>query len=122
MRAGLENHATTQALDNGRRSWPTNPFDVVKVEGFAGVNVEPWDLSDGQWSYITQNSGYNEFRNMEEVEGMDTIVAETTQYINGSTPTKIEVTTKLMILEKLVVVNFITKKKQSSILLKISSN
>ena len=38
------------------------------MEGFAGVNVEPWDLSDGQWSYITQNSGYNEFRNMEEVE------------------------------------------------------
>ena len=68
MKAGLENYATTQAVDNGRRSWPENPFDVVKVEGFAGVNVEPWDLNDGEWSYITQNSDFNEFRNMQEVE------------------------------------------------------
>ena len=60
MKAGLENYATTQAVDNGRRSWPENPFDVVKVEGFAGVNVEPWDLNDGEWSYITQNSDFNE--------------------------------------------------------------
>ena len=29
VRAGLENYAVEQLLDNGRKSWPTHPFDAL---------------------------------------------------------------------------------------------
>ena len=32
IKAGLETYATEQLLDNGRRSWPTNPWDALDTK------------------------------------------------------------------------------------------
>ncbi len=32
IRAGLETYATEQLMDNGRRSWPTNPWDALETK------------------------------------------------------------------------------------------
>ena len=44
IRAGLENAAATSAMDNGRRRWSRNPFDNVKVEGYVGEQLDPWQI------------------------------------------------------------------------------
>ena len=38
-------------MENGRRSWPTDPFDGAKVDGYRG-DTNPYDLNDGEWSYV----------------------------------------------------------------------
>ena len=68
IRAGLENHATTTSMENGRRSWPTDPFEVVKIDGHRG-DTNPYDLNDGEWSYVRDYQNYNESRNMDEAAG-----------------------------------------------------
>lgn len=68
IRAGLENAATTSAMENGRRSWPTDPFDVAKVDGHRG-DTDPFDLNDGEWSYVRDYQNWDEGRNMEVAEG-----------------------------------------------------
>lgn len=68
IKAGLENHATTSAMENGRRSWPTDPFQTVKVDGFRG-DTDPFDLGDGEWSYRRDYQDWNQGRNMEVASG-----------------------------------------------------
>ena len=52
--AGLEVYATEQMLDNGRRSWPDNPWDGLdtKPAGYDPTDVDDAD-SDGEWTYNT---------------------------------------------------------------------
>jgi prepilin-type N-terminal cleavage/methylation domain-containing protein len=51
--AGLEVYATEQLLDNGRRSWPDNPWDGLdrKPNGYT-TDVTDADV-DGEWTYNT---------------------------------------------------------------------
>ena len=52
--AGLETYATEQLMDNGRRSWPTNPWDALdtKPSGYDVSDTDDAD-TDGEWTYNT---------------------------------------------------------------------
>ena len=54
IRAGLETYATEQLMDNGRRSWPTNPWDALETKpaGYDANDNDDAD-SDGEWTYNT---------------------------------------------------------------------
>lgn len=54
IRAGLETYATEELISAGRRSWPSNPFDALRVKpdkysAGAGVNAD----EDSEWSFNT---------------------------------------------------------------------
>ena len=53
IEAGLEVYATEQMLDNGHRSWPTNPWDGLdtKPNGYT-EDTDDAD-TDGEWTYNT---------------------------------------------------------------------
>jgi prepilin-type N-terminal cleavage/methylation domain-containing protein len=53
---GLENYAIEQLMLNGRRSWPTNPFDALETppNGYDPDYVDDeTEVVDGIWVYIT---------------------------------------------------------------------
>ena len=54
VKAGLDNYAVEQLLENGRRSWPTHPFDGLDQvpTGYDSTDVDNAD-SDGEWTYNT---------------------------------------------------------------------
>ena len=54
VKAGLENYAVEQLLDNGRKSWPTHPFEALDQEpvGYDSTDVDNAD-TDGEWTYNT---------------------------------------------------------------------
>ena len=56
IRAGLETWATEKLMDNGRRSWPTNPWDGLdtKPAGWADDNENSGD--DGEWRFNRSTS------------------------------------------------------------------
>ena len=56
IKAGLETYATEQLLDNGRRSWPTNPWDALDTKP-AGYTTDATDADvDGEWTYNTTSN------------------------------------------------------------------
>ena len=63
IKAGLENYATEQLMDNGRRSWPTNPWDALdtKPNGYT-TDVTDADV-DGEWTYNTTSKKITHQRN-----------------------------------------------------------
>mgnify|MGYP003639851869 FL=1 len=51
--AGLEVFATEQLMDNGRRSWPDNPFDGLDTKP-NGHTTDATDANvDGEWTFNT---------------------------------------------------------------------
>ena len=54
IRAGLETYAVEQLMENGRRSWPDNPWDGLDTKpiGYDPTDVDDAD-SDGEWTYNT---------------------------------------------------------------------
>ena len=51
--AGLETYATEQLMDNGRRSWPDNPFEGLETKP-AGYTTDATDADvDGEWTFNT---------------------------------------------------------------------
>ena len=52
IKAGLETYAVEQLMDNGRRSWPTNPWDALETKP-AGYDANDSDDADtdGEWTY-----------------------------------------------------------------------
>ena len=54
--AGLETYATEQLMDNGRRSWPDNPFDGLDTKP-AGFTTDATNANvDGEWTFNTTSS------------------------------------------------------------------
>ena len=51
---GLEMFATEKLIDNGRRSWPTNPFDALatKPNGYNDADTDDAD-TDNEWTFNT---------------------------------------------------------------------
>ena len=68
IRAGLEQHATEKLMENGRRSWPTNPWDALQTHpaGYSSADADP--TGDGEWRYKTST------RNIVHMRGNGTIV------------------------------------------------
>jgi len=63
IRAGLETYAVEQLMDNGRRSWPTNPWDALdtKPNGYT-TDTDDAD-TDGEWTYNTTSNKITHQRN-----------------------------------------------------------
>ena len=51
---GLEMFATEKLIDNGRRSWPTNPFDALETKpgGYNDADTDDADTDD-EWTFNT---------------------------------------------------------------------
>ena len=64
IEAGLETYAIEQLMDNGRRSWPTNPFDALETKP-AGYDADDSDAADtdGEWTYNTTTKKITHQRN-----------------------------------------------------------
>jgi len=66
IKAGLETYAVEQLMDNGRKSWPDNPWDALdtKPAGYDANDNDDAD-TDGEWTYnsttnkITHQRGDN---------------------------------------------------------------
>ena len=64
IKAGLESYATEQLMDNGRRSWPTNPWDALETKpvGYDASDNDDAD-SDGEWTYNATSKKITHQRN-----------------------------------------------------------
>ena len=63
IRAGLESHATEKLMENGRRSWPDNPWDALETKpvGYATTNADA--ALDGQWRWTAGTLNITHMRN-----------------------------------------------------------
>jgi len=64
IKAGLETYAVEQLMDNGRRSWPTNPWDALETKP-AGYDANDSDDADtdGEWTYNSTTKKITHQRN-----------------------------------------------------------
>ena len=55
--AGLEVYATEQLLEDGRRTWPDNPWETLdrKPNGYT-VDIDDADV-DGEWTFVNNMDG-----------------------------------------------------------------
>jgi len=72
IKAGLETYATEKLMENGLRSWPTNPWEALatKPAGFQ-VATSADAVSDGQWAWKTSTSNITHMRNNGTVSHWD---------------------------------------------------
>ena len=63
IKAGLETYAVEQLMSNGRRSWPSNPWDALskKPEKYSTANEDADE--DGEWTYNSSDSTITHQRN-----------------------------------------------------------
>ena len=68
--AGLETYAIEQLMSNGRRSWPTNPFDALETKpgGYEvasdGTPADADDAdTDGEWTFNSTTNKITHQRN-----------------------------------------------------------
>ena len=71
IKAGLEQHATEKLMENGRRSWPTNPWDALETKpaGYAATDANAAD--DGQWRFTTSTKNITHMRGNGDVKHWD---------------------------------------------------
>ena len=57
LRNAVEEYANDQYIEHGRYDYPTNPFDLVDVDGYCGtcVGENGLDMVDGSWRYAHSN-------------------------------------------------------------------
>ena len=69
--AGLETYATEQMMANGRRSWPTDPWEGLETKpaGYAAAS-ENAD-SDGEWRFKTGTANITHMRGDNTVHHWD---------------------------------------------------
>jgi prepilin-type N-terminal cleavage/methylation domain-containing protein len=51
IRAGLETYATESLMENGRRSWPSNPFDALETKPDLYDSESTYPDQDGEWTF-----------------------------------------------------------------------
>tara|TARA_Y100001980_G_C14542450_1_gene320810 strand:- start:127 stop:2259 length:2133 start_codon:yes stop_codon:yes gene_type:complete len=63
IKAGLESHSTEKLMENGRRSWPTNPWDALETKP-AGWSQKSEDARiNGEWRFNYSTSNITHMRN-----------------------------------------------------------
>ena len=62
IKAGLETYATEQLMDNGRRSWPTDPFDALETKPSGWTSTNANAANDGEWRFTTSTSNITHMR------------------------------------------------------------
>ena len=61
--SGLETYAIEQLMDNGRRSWPDNPFEGLETKP-GGFTTDATDANvDGEWTFNTTSLKITHQRN-----------------------------------------------------------
>jgi general secretion pathway protein G len=61
--AGLQTHATEKLMDNGRSSWPNNPWDALETKPAGYQTATTADAAaDGQWTWKTSTSNITHMR------------------------------------------------------------
>ena len=51
LRTAVEDYATQKFLEDGRYSYPSNPFNYLEVDGYNASATSTVDLGDGEWGY-----------------------------------------------------------------------
>ena len=61
--AGLQTYATEKLMENGRASWPNNPWDALETKpaGYATTDADAAD--DGQWRFKASTANITHMRN-----------------------------------------------------------
>ena len=62
IKAGLETYATEQLLDNGRRSWPSDPFEALETKPAGWAVADGNADADGEWRYNQTNDNITHMR------------------------------------------------------------
>ena len=52
LKAAVENYATQEFLEKGRYDYPSNPFELVDVDGYCGSC--DGGMVDGSWKYVSR--------------------------------------------------------------------
>ena len=63
IRAGLESYATEKLMENGLRSWPTNPWDALETKPVGYATTDAYAALDGQWRFTTSTANITQLRN-----------------------------------------------------------
>ena len=71
IKAGLEQHATEKLMENGRRSWPTNPWDALETKPAGYANTDANAADDGQWRFTTSTKNITHMRGNGDVKHWD---------------------------------------------------
>ena len=72
IKAGLEQHATEKLMENGRRSWPDNPWTALETTpaGYDATDTDDAD-SDGEWTYNSTTLNITHMRANGDVKHWD---------------------------------------------------
>ena len=62
IRAGLEQHATEKLMENGRRSWPTDPWDALETTPVGYADTDENASDDGEWRFNTTTANITHMR------------------------------------------------------------
>jgi len=62
LKAAVENYATQEFLEKGRYDYPSNPFDLVDVDGYCGDCDGGEGMVDGSWRYFSLSDDLHEIR------------------------------------------------------------
>ena len=54
LKAAVENYATQEFLEKGRYDYPSNPFELVDVDGYCGEC--DGGMVDGSWKYVSSDN------------------------------------------------------------------
>jgi len=71
IKAGLETYATEQLLDNGRRSWPSDPFLALATAPNGKTSDETDADADGEWTFNTTSFAITHMRGDNTVHHWD---------------------------------------------------
>ena len=69
--AGLESYATEQLMANGRRSWPTNPWDGLETKPAGYTTNDANASADGEWRFTTSTANITHARGDNTVHHWD---------------------------------------------------
>jgi len=69
--AGLETYATESLMSNGRRGWPTDPFDALETKPAGWANTDADAANDGEWTFNTTHSTITHMRGDNTVHHWD---------------------------------------------------
>tara|TARA_B100000427_G_C15510100_1_gene595761 strand:+ start:1934 stop:2473 length:540 start_codon:yes stop_codon:yes gene_type:complete len=56
IKAGLEQYATEKLMENGRRSWPNNPWDALETKPAGYATTDEVPDGDGEWRWKTSTA------------------------------------------------------------------
>ena len=61
--AGLQTHATEKLMENGRASWPDNPWDALETKPAGYATTDADAAGDGQWRFKASTANITHMRN-----------------------------------------------------------